>query len=415
VNLLTFPLPIFRQVLRDLARSTRPIRCPVGVSRGAGRDELLAAAPAARASRYLLVTSSDSPASPRVLPPECSGVLTLGAGRRRGLASGMANLPSGPQPIGALKLVGPGMHVLPLGPSAPSADPLIHDGDCPSRSGDIAALGDESWRRLTRLHYGVVGVGSSGGILAEALASGWGVERLSLIDPHLSRPHVPGDGAIRVAAHDEAKAEALADRLRRSGARVPAVNAVSSSITRLPALHAAAACDVLFACLDHDGARLALAALAVLFCKPWLDVATRIHGEPEQRRMAADVRLIVPGERCLLCLGSVANQDARKVLASADAEQAFRAGRDGRQERMASLLSLDQLAVALGLRLWEDFVAERATAGAWVRVEFDRAGRLSVTHPQPASAECCPLCPLLGLGEEGLSRVQPLFQGDAPF
>ena len=71
--------------------------------------------------------------------------------------------------------------------------------------------------------------------------------------------------------------------------------------------------------------------------------------------------------------------------------------------------SLNQLAVALALRLWEDFVAERAAGSTWVRAEFDPSGHLSVSQPAPAPGSCR-LCALAGRGEAGLASVRELLR-----
>jgi hypothetical protein len=281
-------------------------------------------------------------------------------------------------------------------------------------SRSIAALGGEVWRRLSGLHYGIAGVGRSGSILAEAVAAGWGAERLSLIDPDLIQTHNLGEMMVVTAADRGApKATAVTEALRRRSS-MNRITAVVGSVTHLPALRALQNCDVLFGCLDHDSGRLALAVLAVLFCKPYLDVATGIHGPATRRHMGADVRLLVPGERCLLCLGGLADQaGARRVLTSADAEQAFNVHRDWRQERNGSLRSLNHLAAALALRLWEDFVAQRLPGSTWLHAEFDSAGQLTLTYP-PSAVSPCPLCPLLGRGEEGLAQGRVFFQQDPP-
>src|SRR5439155_24429327 len=122
------------------------------------------------------------------------------------------------------------------------------------------------------------------------------------------------------------KAAALAARLRGAGGGRPEVAAVDASITDRRALEAVQACDVLLGCLDPEAGRWATAALAALFCKPYVDVATGVHGAGDGRRMGADVRLTLPGERCLECLGGLADPDgARRALASAEAERAARA------------------------------------------------------------------------------------------
>jgi hypothetical protein len=185
---------------------------------------------------------------------------------------------------------------------------------------------------------------------------------------------------------------------------------VAHSVTHLPALRAIQACDVVFGCLDHGSARLALASLAVLFAKPFIDLATGFQGEGEQQHMGADVRLLVPGERCFLCLGGLADLSADPgVLGSADAERRFYSGRRWQQERAGRLRSLNQLAVALALRVCEDFVAERVAGSNWLHAEFDRAGQLSVTYPSPEPRVTCRLCRLVGMAEEGLPEARAVF------
>jgi len=125
--------------------------------------------------------------------------------------------------------------------------------------------------------------------------------------------------------------------------------------------------------------------------------------------MGADVRLTLPGERCLECLGGLADPEgARHALASAEAERAARLDRDWRAERAGSLRSLNQLAAAVALRLWEDLVAERVRSSTWLHVEFDHAGRLSVTDRTAPRSGTCRLCGLAGWGEAGLARVAEL-------
>lgn len=414
MNFLTVPRTRLGPLLRAARGQSQPIRCPVGVSRWDGHQELLMTAPGAAAVRHLLLAVSDDFTPPRDLPPDCAGVLTLGAGGRRGEARAWVHRPPELTPIGRLKLVGPGMHVVALRPAlAQSGEPAVEPALRERWSRTIAALGEEVWRRLTGWHYGVVGVGRSGSLLASALAAGWGVERLTLIDPDRVERHNLGETAgVTDGDLGEMKAEVLARRLRSPRLARPAVATVSSSITHLPALRAAQACDVLFGCVDHDGARLALAALAVLFHKPYVDIATGIHGAGDRRHMGADVRLMVPGEQCVLCQGLADPAGARRLLASADAEQSVYQGRDWRQERAGSLRSLNQFAVALGLRLWEDFMAERVMGSTWMHMEYDRAGRLNVVYPSLTPRGPCPLCSLLGLGEEGVYQVGALLQED---
>ena len=179
---------------------------------------------------------------------------------------------------------------------------------------------------------------------------------------------------------------------------------VAASITRWPALYAAQGCDVMLSCVDHDSARLAATAIATVFCKPLLDIATGVHGSGAEREMGADVRLMLPGQ-CLLCCGGLRDQTgALQVLARAEAERALSAQRDWRHERAGSLASLNQCAVGVALRLLEDFVAARIQDSTWARLAFTPAGALNVTYPPVSSPDTtlrCPLCRLTGWGEDG--------------
>lgn len=211
------------------------------------------------------------------------------------------------------------------------------------------------------------------------------------------------------------KVEVLADALAALALPSATIVPVPASITRLRALHAAQACDVLVSCVDHDSARLAATAMATVFCRPLLDIATGVHGHGPARQMGADVRLVLP-ERCLLCFGGLRHAaEAQHVLASAAAEGAFYAQRDWRHERAGSLASLNQCAVGMALRLLEDLIAERVQDSTWLHLEFDAMGRLAVSYPlvpPDNTPHPCRLCSLTGWGEEGLSRVAQLFRQD---
>jgi hypothetical protein len=274
--------------------------------------------------------------------------------------------------------------------------------------------GEEIWRRLVGLHYGVIGAGRTGSGVAQALAR-VGVKHLSLIDPDNVEMANLGEAQAFLSEADigRFKVDAVADSLRMAAHPDLEITLVPVSITRLQALQAAQACDFLIVCCDHDSARLAAAAIAVMFAKPLVDIATGIHGHGDQRRMGADIRLVLCGH-CLHCFGGLNNEtQARQVLASADAEEAFYAGREWHRERAGSLSSLNESAIGLGLRLIEDFVAERIRESTWIHLEFDPEGRSRITYPRPAQPNgqnVCEICRLSGMGEAGLSRIPDLLK-----
>jgi hypothetical protein len=250
-----------------------------------------------------------------------------------------------------------------------------------------------------------------------------GVEAVTLVDPDVVEPGNLGemDGVTEAdVAHPKVAVLAEALRALTPGAAGVSIDPVGASVTSLRALLALKPCDVLINCTDHDGARLAAGILAALYHKVFLDIGTGIfledsrqppafrirHSEFRIRRMGADVRLILPGSGCLLCVGGLANEaQAQELLSSADAERTFHAQRDWRQERAGSLRSLNQLAAALGLRLLEDLVGERVRGSAWLRVEFGEDGLPQLRALHSLQTGHCLLCALAGSGDAGIARV----------
>jgi hypothetical protein len=411
-NLLTIARPVVDQALRQ---PRQPIRCPVGWSRWDGHHELLIRPPGPTPDRFFQITADEDFGPSRTWHDSCAGMLTIGREWRRGQAYGLVDLASGIELIDRVKLVGPGMHQFSLraAEAFPPTAELDRQAELRERwSRTIGALQEETWQRLTRLTYGIVGLGRTGSIVAQSMAAGWGVERLVLIDPDRIEAHNFGE-MVAVTEGDLGrwKVDAVAERVRSVVLARPVVSALQESITHVRSLRNVQVCDVLFSSVDHDGPRLGTAILAALFCKPHLDIATGIHGVGDRRQMGADIRLTLPG-RCLLCLGGLADLSAaRRVLESAELEAAIRITRDWRRERAGSLRSLNQLAASMGLRLWEDFVAERVRETTWIRLEFDAAGLLQVSYPLVALARPCPLCGLMGTGEEGLDRMPQVIGG----
>ena len=128
------------------------------------------------------------------------------------------------------------------------------------------------------------------------------------------------------------------------------------------------------------------------------------------QRMGLDVRLVLPADRCLLCLGGVRHPTlAQSVLQSAAAERAFLLRRDWQRERAGSLFSLNQVAVGLALRLLEDLVAGRIAESTWLHLDYGADGLPSLQRVEAERNAACPLCARAGRGEEGLVHLREVF------
>jgi molybdopterin/thiamine biosynthesis adenylyltransferase len=414
MNLVTITTRrLLEQAFRESVRQPRLMRCPVGTTQWKGDQELFVRALNGEAQRYLHLSVGNDLSSPRSLPQGVIGLLMVGRGLRRGRAQGYVQVAADLRPIDRLKIVGPGMHILRLQSSAAgqASGPEVSHARRERWSRTIGALGLDVYRRLVGLSYGIIGLGRTGSIIADALSYGWGVTQILAIDPDVVETVNLGEMSI-VGESDCGliKSQAVARHLVSSGGLSPRVTAVETSITHVRAMHAIQTCDALFGCVDSDGARLATSALATLFCKPYLDIATGIHGEGAGRQMGIDIRMVLPGERCLLCMGGIADPThAWRMLSSAEAEQEFYAYRHWRQERAGSLRSLNQLAASVALRLWEDFVAERVAESTWIHIEFDHSGRMGLYYEPVNTTSTCRLCQLAGMAQDGLSPATEFF------
>lgn len=421
------------------------IRVPVGMTRTEdGIAWLVRSADAAIAARDVpmlvigraQILLMERPALEGLLLPEDTGVLLIGDGAARGRAWGMVRSGDRLVPLRTLLLPGPGMHRLALGQwtrvevasdapagQPPSLSPVLAavSGDEGRWSRTIGALGGlPAWRRLVGLRYAVVGVGRTGSLVASSLAK-LGAVDVTLIDGDVLEEHSLAEmDAVTATDLGRNKAEAVAARLQsdiwgwlppKAEPPSPRVRAVPVSVTEAAARAACLAADVLVCCADNDAARLATALLATLHHKVLVDIGTGIafgaapagaaRGDAARRPeriMGADVRLIVPGAGCLLCVGGLARLSravddlTRSGLADGTAEPWHR-------QRAGSLRALNHVAAHLALLQLQDLVIGRAEGSRWLRLEIDPTGLPRIVSPPapPGGAGApCALCARAG-------------------
>ena len=75
--------------------------------------------------------------------------------------------------------------------------------------------------------------------------------------------------------------------------------------------------DVVFGCVDNDGARLILNELAIAYNIPYFDVAVGIDApDGEVVDVGGRVAVVLPGGPCLDCMGQIEADEAAYFLAS---------------------------------------------------------------------------------------------------
>lgn len=330
-------------------------------------------------------------------------VLALGLGPAQGQLAAAWCCQGRIEPVRQFVVVGPGWLRLPRLDSGVAASPAAAAPLEELLSRTIGALGRATFRTLRQLTVAVIGCGRIGSQAAELLAS-VGVARLILVDADQLELHNLGEMAgVEFDDFGKPKVTALARGIRRGAVgRGTDISTVVEPVDALAALFAVKTADILVSCADSAAARLAAAILAVSFLQPLLDLGTGILPAGPDRRMGADVRLVLPG-RCLVCWGDV----ARRAAAAA----ALLAGRpdpppaDFHDQRLGSLRSLYGLATSLGMTLLEQFLAGRLGESTWLQVDVPSTGVPQLTHRLPSPPPACPLCTLAGRGDAALEAL----------
>lgn len=170
------------------------------------------------------------------------------------------------------------------------------------------AWGDAAQAQLARTRVGVIGTGSVGAIVAEALGR-TGFEDVVLVDFDRVKTH--NLDRLLHATSEDAKAERLkvdlaAEALRKYAvADRFAVHPVSKGVHELDGYLAAVDCDVLISCVDRPLARHVLNLVAQAHMIPVVDGGIAVRRTKAAGLVGADWRAHTtgPGMRCLACIG----------------------------------------------------------------------------------------------------------------
>lgn len=170
----------------------------------------------------------------------------------------------------------------------------------------ISAWGPAKQAELSRLHIGIIGAGSVGCIVAEALAR-MGISRLTLMDFDAIE-NINLDRLLHATAADigKAKVTVLAAALKRSATALPFTIAPSEfSVVEETGFRVALDCDLLFSCVDRPWARFALNLIAYAHLIPVVDggIAITTRSKRGLRHCSIRAHVAAPQRRCFECLG----------------------------------------------------------------------------------------------------------------
>jgi molybdopterin-synthase adenylyltransferase len=169
----------------------------------------------------------------------------------------------------------------------------------------VSSWGERTQRDLARLRIGVVGNGSVGGLVAEALAR-TGFEEVVLID--FDRVEKHNLDRLNYATREDIgklKVEVLGEHLIGRATAAPFhVDLVHAAVYEEEGFRSALDCDVLFSCVDRPWGRYVLNLIAFAHLIPVIDGGISVRTNRHGMLAAADWRAHTAtfGRRCLQCL-----------------------------------------------------------------------------------------------------------------
>ena len=165
--------------------------------------------------------------------------------------------------------------------------------------------GSESQNTIARLKVGLVGLGSVGCIVAEAIAR-IGIAQVTLIDPDKVEEHNL-DRLLYGTAKDvgKLKVDLAARSMRRNAtAKKIQITALPFSVQEEAAYNAALDCDILFSCVDRPVARDILNYIAQAHLIPVIDGGIAVETDIQQDRLSSAhwrAHIVTPYHQCLRC------------------------------------------------------------------------------------------------------------------
>ena len=193
----------------------------------------------------------------------------------------------------------------------PSETHVDHTG---SQVTTLSVWGDEAQEQLARVRVGVVGLGSVGSLVAEAL-SRVGFQRLTYIDfDKIERRNL--DRTLGATEADVAagllKVQVAARHTRQtSTASKLDLRMEPFNLLHRQGLSAALDCDVLVSCVDRPWPRHVLNALAYSHLIPVVDggISARVKPDGKPLHVAWRIHTIGPEHACMVCLGALRRSD----------------------------------------------------------------------------------------------------------
>jgi molybdopterin-synthase adenylyltransferase len=261
----------------------------------------------------------------------------------------------------------------------------------------VSAWGERIQQDISRQHVGIVGAGSVGALVAEAVAR-TGVRRITLIDFDTVAAHNLDRlaHATRLDAHlHRAKVRRLCQTCERYGtARAAQIEPLELSVVEPDGYAAALDCDVLFSCVDRPWPRQLLDHVAFAHMVPVIDGGLAIRASEQLTSADWKAHVACPGRACLECLGQYRASDVALERAGDLDDPTYIRGlpRDHPLRTNENVYAFSQACASLEVLQWLSMTVaplDIGDVGAW-NFHFV-TGAMDVAHPG-----CRQRCPQAG-------------------
>lgn len=296
-------------------------------------------------------------------------------------------------PIETLVIAGSGMLAMQRTPRR--AEPASEESQLRA-SRTAGALGLELFGKVCGSCVTLVGAGRLGALAAFHLA-GLGVPHLRLIDPdRLGWENLDAMPGLTEEDVGRPKVTALAQRLLDFRSDL-LVSSLQAAFPDAQAGHLARQrTDLLITCVDSDTPRLCASLIAKETLTVHLDIATHVADVERGGLIHGDVRLLTPDRDggCIACVGGL--RDVEETLYEVGAPPGvLRRGEplDWRQQRAGSLLTVNSIAVGIGVQTWLDFLAGALRTSYWHRLRWVPGGTMQVDGGPVGRSDTCRFCP----------------------
>jgi molybdopterin/thiamine biosynthesis adenylyltransferase len=255
-----------------------------------------------------------------------------------------------------------------------------------------------SVRAIRETHVAVVGAGRNGSRMVHLLA-GAGFGRIDVIDDDVieSANLDAMDCVVRedVGCTKAGRVASFAHRLRPEQI---VVASIEKPVTAEEAIAAIRRCTIVVTAVDADSPRLFVSLLAARYLLPHLDIACGVVRTTTGRRLAGDIRFLLPGDGCLHCAAGGLPDDSRarrELLASPRAlrlEPVLAWHEEG--NRLGSLGTLNSITCGIAVQLILDFLGgeEGLNHSFWQRFEWQPGRGLEAVAGRVAAGAACEVC-----------------------